>query len=95
MFDSLGEAYATDGNTSLAIQAYERSLQLNPANTGGAEALKKLRAAAGRDESETRSRRRSLPGTFLRPELNTHRARRTGRTCLPHRRPIGSQTTNC
>ena len=47
-FDSLGEAYADDGNTLLAIQAYERSLQLNPANTGGAEALKKLRAAAGR-----------------------------------------------
>jgi len=46
--DSLGEAYAADGQTALAIQAYERSLQLNPANTGGAEALKKLRAAAGR-----------------------------------------------
>jgi CubicO group peptidase (beta-lactamase class C family) len=41
--DSLGEAYATDGSTSLAIQAYERSLQLNPANTAGAEALKKLK----------------------------------------------------
>ena len=49
VFDSLGEAYAADGNTPLAIQAYERSLQLNPANAGGAEALKKLRAAAGRD----------------------------------------------
>jgi len=48
VFDSLGEAYAADGQTSLAIQAYERSLQLNPASTGGAEALKKLRAAAGR-----------------------------------------------
>jgi CubicO group peptidase (beta-lactamase class C family) len=47
--DSLGEAYAEDGQTALAIQAYERSLQLNPANAGGAEALKKLRAAAGRD----------------------------------------------
>ena len=46
--DSLGEAYAADGQTALAIQAYERSLQLNPANTGGAEALKKLRAAAER-----------------------------------------------
>jgi CubicO group peptidase (beta-lactamase class C family) len=49
VFDSLGEAYAADGNTSLAIQAYERSLQLNPANTAGAEALKKLRGTAGRD----------------------------------------------
>ena len=47
--DSLGEALAADGQTALAIKAYERSLQLNPANTGGAEALKRLRAAAGRD----------------------------------------------
>jgi tetratricopeptide (TPR) repeat protein len=44
--DSLGEAYAADGQTALAIEAYERSLQLNPANTAGAEALKKLRGAS-------------------------------------------------
>jgi CubicO group peptidase (beta-lactamase class C family) len=44
--DSLGEALAADGQTALAIQAYERSLQLNPANAGGAEALKKLRAVS-------------------------------------------------
>jgi hypothetical protein len=50
VFDSLGEAYAADGSTALAIEAYERSLQLNPANAGGAEALKKLRAPAGRNE---------------------------------------------
>jgi len=43
VFDSLGEAYAADGQTSLAIQAYERSLELNAGNTGGAEALKKLK----------------------------------------------------
>ena len=49
VFDSLGEAYAADGNTALAIRAYEWSLELNPASTGGAEALKKLRAAGGRD----------------------------------------------
>ena len=47
--DSLGEAYAADGKTDLAIQSYETSLKLNPDNTGGAEALKKLRGAAGRD----------------------------------------------
>jgi predicted negative regulator of RcsB-dependent stress response len=44
--DSLGEAYAAGGKTDLAIKAYERSLELNPANTGGAEALKKLRAVS-------------------------------------------------
>lgn len=42
--DSLGEAYAADGDVPSAIRAYERSLQLNPDNTGGAAALKKLRA---------------------------------------------------
>jgi len=47
--DSLGEAYATDGQAALAIQCYETSLKLNPDNTGGAEALKRLRAPAGRD----------------------------------------------
>jgi predicted Zn-dependent protease len=51
VFDSLGEAYAADGQTALAIQAYKRSLALNPGNAGGAEALKKLRAAAGRDST--------------------------------------------
>ena len=44
--DSLGEALAADGQTALAIKAYGRSLELNPGNTGGAEALKKLRAAS-------------------------------------------------
>jgi len=44
--DSLGEALAADGQTALAIKAYERSLELNPANTGGAEALKKLRGVS-------------------------------------------------
>jgi len=47
--DSLGEAYAADGKIDLAIQSYERSLELNPGNTGGAEALKRLRAGPRRD----------------------------------------------
>lgn len=42
-YDSLGEAYAAQGDKEQAIKNYERSLELNPANTGGAEALKKLR----------------------------------------------------
>jgi len=44
--DSLGEALAADGQTALAIKAYGRSLELNPGNAGGAEALKKLRAVS-------------------------------------------------
>ncbi len=42
--DSLGEALAADGRTEDAIKAYERSVALNPGNTGGVEALARLRA---------------------------------------------------
>ncbi len=42
-YDSLGEAYMTDGNKELAIKNYERSIELNPKNTNGGEMLKKLR----------------------------------------------------
>jgi CubicO group peptidase (beta-lactamase class C family) len=42
-YDSLGEAYMESGSRELAIKNYERSVQLNPENTNGIEALKKLR----------------------------------------------------
>ncbi|HET9528799.1 MAG TPA: serine hydrolase [Blastocatellia bacterium] len=45
VYDSLGEAYAVNGDRELAIKNYERSIELNPKNTGGIEALKKLREA--------------------------------------------------
>ena len=43
--DSLGEALAEDGQKDRAIASYEKSLALNPANTSGAEALRKLRSS--------------------------------------------------
>jgi CubicO group peptidase (beta-lactamase class C family) len=43
VYDSLGEAYAINGDRDLAIKNYERSVELNPNNTGGIEALKRLR----------------------------------------------------
>jgi CubicO group peptidase (beta-lactamase class C family) len=43
-YDSLGEAYMSAGQKELAIQNYEKSLELNPQNTNGADMLKKLRA---------------------------------------------------
>ena len=43
VYDSLGEAYAVNGERELAIKNYERSIELNPNNTNGIEALKKLR----------------------------------------------------
>jgi CubicO group peptidase (beta-lactamase class C family) len=42
-YDSLGEAYMVDGNKEMAIKNYERSVELNPKNADGIEALKKLR----------------------------------------------------
>lgn len=43
-YDSLGEAYMIAGEKDLAIRNYEKSVELNPKNDGGIEALKKLRA---------------------------------------------------
>jgi predicted negative regulator of RcsB-dependent stress response len=40
---SLGEAYFVSGNTPQAIQNYEKSFALNPANTNAAMMLKKLK----------------------------------------------------
>ncbi|MEM1117499.1 MAG: serine hydrolase [Bacteroidota bacterium] len=41
--DSLGEALAAAGRTEAAVAAYEQSVALNPNNTGGREALERLR----------------------------------------------------
>jgi tetratricopeptide (TPR) repeat protein len=42
-YDSLGEAYAGMGDKALAIQNYEKSIQLNPKNDLGKAALAKLK----------------------------------------------------
>ncbi len=44
VYDSLGEAYMKAGQKELAIQNYEKSLQLNPKNQNAIEMLKKLNA---------------------------------------------------
>ena len=43
VFDSLAEAYEADGQTTLAIKNYERSLELNPGNVNAVTHLKQLR----------------------------------------------------
>jgi CubicO group peptidase (beta-lactamase class C family) len=43
VWDSLAEAYMDKGDKQQAIADYEKSLQLNPGNTNGAEQLKKLK----------------------------------------------------
>ena len=42
-YDSLGELYMDAGEKQLAIENYEKSVELNPDNHGGIEILKKLR----------------------------------------------------
>jgi cytochrome c-type biogenesis protein CcmH/NrfG len=43
VYDSLGEAYMKNGDKELAIENYQRALELNPANTNAVEMLKRLR----------------------------------------------------
>jgi CubicO group peptidase (beta-lactamase class C family) len=43
-YDSLGEAYMMNGDKELAIQNYQRSIEMNPGNKNGMEMLKKLQA---------------------------------------------------
>ena len=42
VYDSLGEAYADDGDTVDAIKNYKMSVQINPKNDSGVKALEKL-----------------------------------------------------
>lgn len=42
-YDSLGEAYMNNGDKELAIKNYEKSLELNPENSYGLEALEQLK----------------------------------------------------
>ena len=42
-WDSLGEAYLKSGNKEDAIRCYQKSIELNPKNTGALEAIAKMR----------------------------------------------------
>ena len=42
VYDSLAEAYVNRGDTDLAIENYQKSLELNSNNTNAAESIKKL-----------------------------------------------------
>jgi peptidylprolyl isomerase len=42
VYDSLGEGYMMDGNNKLAIENYEKSLEINPNNENGKKMLDKL-----------------------------------------------------
>jgi tetratricopeptide (TPR) repeat protein len=42
-YDSLGEAYVTNGDKDLAIKYYNRSLELNPDNSNAKEMLQRLK----------------------------------------------------
>ena len=42
-YDSLGEGYMVAGKDQLAIENYEKSIELNPANTEGKAKLEELK----------------------------------------------------
>ena len=42
-YDSLGEAYKAAGKVDLAIENYEKSIELNPENEAGMEILEELK----------------------------------------------------
>jgi tetratricopeptide (TPR) repeat protein len=44
VYDSLGEAYATKGDPKRAIELYRRSVEINPDNVNGVQALERLGA---------------------------------------------------
>jgi tetratricopeptide (TPR) repeat protein len=46
-YDSMGEAYMMAGDLETAIEFYEKSLELNPDNTGGKAMLERIRAQVG------------------------------------------------
>ena len=46
VYDSLGEAFAIQGNTERSLELYRRSLELNPDNTNATQAIEKLLAEA-------------------------------------------------
>ena len=45
VYDSLGEAYAVKGDRERAVELYRRSIELNPGNTNGVQALERLAVA--------------------------------------------------
>jgi CubicO group peptidase (beta-lactamase class C family) len=55
VYDSLAEAYMTNGDKDLAIANYKKSLELNPANSNAAEMLKKLEAPASKQPDQPKS----------------------------------------
>jgi len=68
-WDSLSEAHLGLGNTEEALQAYHRSLELNPSNTGGRERIRRAAiTAAGNGDSVQAARLLNAVGgkeTFL------------------------------
>ncbi|MDQ6799941.1 MAG: serine hydrolase [Acidobacteriota bacterium] len=53
VYDSLGEAYAAHGDRDLAIKNYKKSIELNPKNTNGVDALKRLEQPAAAVDAAT------------------------------------------
>lgn len=84
-WDSLGEAYAANGEIDRAIAADKKSLELNPENTNGVAELERLRVDK---ESGSRIRRRpgADPQRHQSPTMSGepyHGVPKTGAWCTP------------
>jgi glyoxylase-like metal-dependent hydrolase (beta-lactamase superfamily II) len=73
VYDSLAEAYASKGETGLAIQNYERSLELNPDNQNAKDQLKNLKK--GREEKSAENEKEKHDGLRAPSVIHTFRAR--------------------
>ena len=52
VYDSLGEAHAANSDTERAIELYRRSVELNPDNVNGVQAIERLEAEAGDGQTQ-------------------------------------------
>ena len=50
-YDSLGEAYLADGNEALALQYYQKTLELNPDNPNAVAVVRQLEGSEGKVDS--------------------------------------------
>jgi CubicO group peptidase (beta-lactamase class C family) len=56
VYDSLADAYEVDGDREMALANYKKSLELNPRNSNGEEAVKRLQHPAGAADVPTLAR---------------------------------------
>ena len=61
VYDSLGEAYAHNGELKAAKKYYEKSVEMNPENENGMQMLKKIehKMKGGEEKVEKKAKKKS------------------------------------